>query len=71
MATPKGKAVVTIDLDKHELATVLASLRFFQRGRGGFDHPEWSEHFDKNAKPLSNADIDELCEEINCGEVRL
>ena len=52
---------------KRELATVLAALRFFQRQRFGFDHPEWSEHF-VDAKPLDDVEIDQLCERLNCGE---
>jgi hypothetical protein len=51
-----------------EVATVLAALRFFQDQRGGFDHPEWYPQFN-DVKPLSNAQIDDLCERINLGDL--
>jgi hypothetical protein len=47
-----------------ETATVLAALRLFQLQRGGFDHPEWSPHF-VDVGPLSNDEIDVLCERLN------
>jgi hypothetical protein len=49
-----------------ELATVLAALRLFQKERGGFNRPEWSDHF-ADVKPLTNRQIDALCERLNCG----
>lgn len=69
-----------LHLDKNELATVLASLRLFQRtydGKGAkaiFDN--WEEHFtDSDGKgqarllcPLGTDDIDALCERINFAE---
>lgn len=46
-------------LNDRKLATVLAALRMFQAHPAG-----WMEHF-TDVKPLTNDDIDALCEEIN------
>jgi hypothetical protein len=53
-------------LTDRELATVLAALRLFQRQRGGFNRPEWGEHF-VEVRPLTDRQIDALCERLNCG----
>ena len=53
-------------LCQRKIATILAALRYFQSSRDymSLDLP----HFIDN-EPLSNEEIDELCELINCGEV--
>jgi hypothetical protein len=68
--TPKSQAVVTVDLDKHELATVLAALRYWQRYIETYNDVPVTEHFEDGAEPLTVEDIDTLCEQINCAEVR-
>lgn len=71
MATPKSKAVVTVDLDEHELATVLSALRFFQSWMDSHSGvTPICDHFVDGAEPLTMGEIDELCEQINCAEVR-
>ena len=57
-----------------QLATVLAALRWWQMDlkRPNFDpEDEMPDHF-YGVDPLTSAEIDELCEELNCdgeGEV--
>ncbi|MGE3407562.1 MAG: hypothetical protein AB7I37_12155 [Pirellulales bacterium] len=59
------------ELSPRELATVLASLRYFQQelirdeATGG-DGPI-SLHFDEH-EPLAVAEINELCERLNLGD---
>jgi hypothetical protein len=54
------------NLTSRQLATVLAALRLFQKERGGFNRPEWYPHF-ADVKPLTDRQIDTLCERLNCG----
>ena len=54
------------ELNDQELATVLAALRLFQRHRV---EAERSIHFcatRDSPQPLTNEQIDELCERLNC-----
>jgi hypothetical protein len=51
-----------MELSKRDLATVLCALRLFQR----YGERQCSEHF-AGIEPLSNEEIDELCERLNCG----
>lgn len=70
MSTPKGPAVVTVDLDTHELATVLAALRHWQQFIAKHEMSARTGHFkDDNAVPLTVEEIDTLCEQINCSGV--
>jgi hypothetical protein len=48
-------------LSDRELATVLAALRLAQQDRAGL---ESMPHFE-DVEPLSNEEIDELCERLN------
>jgi hypothetical protein len=57
-------------LDDRELGTVLAALRYWQRGTM-FDHnrfaPEWEIATDgQTIEALDVDEIDELCEKLNC-----
>lgn len=54
-------------LNKQELATVLAALRFWQSGTIEENRCDF-EHFDSNTTPLDDDEIDDLCERINCGD---
>jgi hypothetical protein len=49
-----------------ELATVLAALRYWQRMTDEATRGNISEHFDEE-EPLTDDDIDELCEKLNVG----
>lgn len=49
--------------NKKELATVLAALRLFQEYEAVPDNQ--MDHF-KEVDPLSDSEIDELCERLNC-----
>jgi len=49
-----------------ELATILASLRYWQRDLAANEEGPISEHFNEHT-PLTVDEIDELCERINCG----
>lgn len=57
-------------LTERELATVLASLRFWQRHlethRGEIP---FADHFDDTITPLTVEEIDDLCERVNCATV--
>ena len=61
----------TITLDERELATVLASLRFYQRNLLGgpstfASYPESDIATDEGKLvPLTDTEIDTLCEELN------
>jgi hypothetical protein len=66
MKTPKGPAVVSVDLDEHELATVLSALRFWQQWLDSHDGAApICDHFSDGAVPLTSEEIDTLCEQIN------
>ena len=56
-------------LTDRKLATVLAALRYWQQNLA--DHegesPLVAEHFDAVNTPLTVAEIDALCERLNCG----
>jgi hypothetical protein len=55
-----------MNLDRRELATVLAALRTAQE-----DYPVFCQmpHFtDEDIEPPSLEEIDALCERINCGD---
>lgn len=62
-------------LNSRELATILHGLRLIQcEGRIEGCAAGDCEHFDEDsggAASLTNDEIDELCEAINCGQVRL
>lgn len=61
MTTPKRQS-------KENTATILASLRLFQRMYAGQPakviKAHWPEHF-KGVRPLGTEDIERLCEELN------
>ena len=53
-------------LTSRELATVLAALRYWQRDLESADEIiDGGEHF-ADQLPLTAAEIDELCERLNC-----
>ena len=58
-------------LSGSELATVLASLRWFQKeypdgGDGhGFEKKHWCPEYFQEYPPLTDTEIDELCERLN------
>jgi hypothetical protein len=57
-------------LDARELATVLAALRNWQTHlcvNDGLPGAEFAEHFE-GIDPMTDEEIDELCERLNCGE---
>jgi hypothetical protein len=55
-----------------EVATILHGLRMIQcEGRIEGCAAGDCEHFEEGAAALTNDEIDELCEAINCGQVRL
>ena len=68
-------------LDASDIATILASLRMFQKRYEDCDATviinDWPDHFSSDANdgkpgaPLGSDDIDDLCEQINFGEVEL
>jgi hypothetical protein len=55
-----------VKLNNRELATVLAALRYWQRGLTDVVRAE-AEHFD-NCEPLTDPEIDALCERLNFGD---
>lgn len=60
-----------IVLTEHELATVLAALRYWQRNSKKSATPEWdiatsAGEFD----PLTDGQIDTLCERLNLGTAK-
>jgi len=66
-----------IDLDREELATVLAALRYYQHNGMGdpFNRPDWLHDI---AVPDAGSDtslddeaIDHLCERINCDNIAI
>jgi hypothetical protein len=63
---------MTIQLTDRELATILAALRSCQRHLD--DNEDLSlmggEHFDDQITPLTVAEIDDLCERLNCAPRR-
>jgi hypothetical protein len=60
---------VDIQLTGRDLATVLASLRWWQRNLAGNEgQVPICEHFDDKTTPLTVDEIDELCERLNCGD---
>ena len=59
---------MTVHLTRRELATVLAALRYWQQDLAENDEgPISPDHFDDKVTPLSVAEIDALCERLNCG----
>lgn len=54
-------------LNSREIATMLAALRLFQM-KG--DPISYHEHF-ADCEPLSDLEIDRLCESINFGDIAL
>lgn len=74
LATARKKLtqVTTPTFDSEELATILASLRAFQEKYENWDadaiREDWPEHFE-DIQPLGTADISDLCERLNCGEI--
>lgn len=54
------------ELTERELATVLAALRLWQKGCADADLQSIAS--DEGAFPaLDNAEVDDLCERLNCG----
>jgi len=66
-----------IDLDREELATVLAALRYYQDSGMGdpFNRPDWLHDIavpdDGSDTSLDAEAIDELCERINCDNITI
>lgn len=59
---------MNIRLSDRELATVLAALRHWQQHLADNENEvPVADHFDARTTPLTVAEIDELCERINCG----
>ena len=58
---------MNVNLDARQTAMVLAALRYWQVDVASYNPPDFpmKEHFTE-AAPLSNEEIDELCEAINC-----
>lgn len=57
------------DLDERQIATVIAALRYWQRKgwiSSGHEHQLASNG--GSIEPLTKAEIDDLCEYLNCGE---
>lgn len=52
-------------LNKRELATVLAALRYWQQDLDENEEPPISEHFFNSITPLTSDEIDELCDRLN------
>jgi hypothetical protein len=52
-------------LTKRELATVLAALRYWQAALDSNGGPRISEHFFDDVTPLSDDEIDDLCDRLN------
>lgn len=57
--------MTTVELNSRELATVLAALRTAQEDRPIF---EQMPHFEDDELPLSDDEIDDLCERINTAD---
>jgi len=59
---------MTAHLSDQELATVLAALRYWQQDLANHENegPIDDEHFSDEVSPLTVAEIDELCERLNC-----
>ena len=56
-------------MDERQLATVLAALRHYQKTVPHENrHDHYNEHF-MEVTPLSDSEIDDLCEEINTRNV--
>lgn len=54
-----------------ELTTMLAALRHFQDAQDDMEPEDLRNHFPHfgdGTEPLSNTEIDVLCERLNCGE---
>jgi hypothetical protein len=58
--------MITRNLTYAELSTILAALRMFQRIRSGDEDNCFSP---PDTEPLSDTEIDSLCERLNCGEI--
>lgn len=61
----------TISVERDELNTILAALRYYQNGGMGepSSRPDWLQEIacpDDDATSLADSEIDRLCEEINC-----
>lgn len=52
-------------LTKRELATVIVALRYWQVAIGTNGGPPISEHFFNGVTPLTDDEIDELCDRLN------
>ncbi len=53
-------------MDDYEKATVLAALRYWQKYVDPDEVPEDFEGFFRDFEPLTDDEIDELCERLNC-----
>ena len=56
-----------MELNDHELATVLAALRYWQEEMLGQEASCFPEHF-RGLTPLTREEIDALAERLNVGE---
>lgn len=56
------------ELDDREHATVLGALRFWQASRAEWVDTEFDTIASVHGEPLTNKDIDALCERLNCGQ---
>ncbi len=70
-ASPVKKRGLTVSLrfTERELATVLAALRYWQQDLAANEDegPILPDHFEEGLAPLTVAEIDDLCERLNCG----
>jgi hypothetical protein len=57
----------TMTLTDRDLATVLAALRYWQQDLSENEGPIITHHFDDRITPLTVEEIDDLCEQLNCG----
>jgi hypothetical protein len=59
---------MAVRLTRGELATSLAALRHWQQdlARNEDEGPISQEHFSDGTTPVSVAEIDDLCERLNC-----
>ena len=60
---------MAVPLTDRELATVLASLRYWQQELTANEDegPISPDHFDEDTTPLTVQEIDDLCQRLNCG----
>lgn len=59
----------TLATDLCTLDTILAALRAWQLVRA--DHDDINDIASEHGEPLSTAEIDALCEALNCGDIAI